>query len=150
MCHSTTKITASPEQVWSYFLWNYCAEPIRQRVKNLADYGHSLYLVSCAFILMPVLYVVARLLRGPYSVLSWLVGNLGSTASSSVISGEVVILVLSMVFGAYLLLRGRARIGYALFLQQLLYREQHQKLEQMLQSLTREGETIQSEMTKGS
>lgn len=143
------KITTSPERVWSYFLWRYCPEPIRDRVKGLADYGHSLYLVSCALILMPILYIIARLLRGPYSVLSWLAGNLLSTAASAIIAGEATVLVVSMLLGAYLLLKGRERIGYAHDLQQLLYQEQHQELERMLQALTPKELTSIPEATEG-
>ena len=67
---------------------------------------------------------------------TWLTSNLFSLTGASEALGELGLLVLSVLLGIYLLLRARERIEYAQGLQQTLYQEQHQKLEQVLDALT--------------
>ncbi len=129
------RIRLSPEHVWSYFLWNHCSQDFRQRIKSLADYGHSLYLVACSFIVMPVLLAVATLARGQYSSLSWMISNVLSADSMVILGSEAVLVSLAILLGMFLLLQGKKRIGYAEDLQSLVMQERRKELEQMLNAL---------------
>lgn len=131
------KVQWSPEHVWSYFLWNHCPVDLRQRIKSLADYGHSLYLVACSFIVMPLLLALATLLRGQYSTFSWLVGRVVSPESITLLASETVLALLAILLGVYLLLQGRKRITYAHDLQSMAMQEHRAEFEQMLVALTR-------------
>lgn len=133
----SAKLAFTPEHAWSYFLWNHADESIRTRVKSLADYGHSLYLVSLAFIVMPIIYSALRLTSGPYSMLSWLTSAFFSGNAATTSLGETILVLLSLLLGAYLLKQGKSRAAYAVDLQVMLFQENRSKVDEVINSLSR-------------
>lgn len=129
------KVDIKPKYVWSYFLWNYCNESIRQRVKNLADFAHSLYLVSFGFIILPLLYIVIRILEGSNATLSRLLNLVADYNLPLALAYESILIFLSILLGAYILEKGKDRIQYAEQIQWLLYKEQKDKLMNIIQKI---------------
>lgn len=123
-----------PDDLWSFFLWNHCKDSIRQRVKLLADYGHSLYMVSFTFIVFPLIYTSLRFAFGPNTVLIHIIIALLPGVRSNVIPlMEFLFVILSFSIGVVLLNYGYKRIRYAENIQWLIFKARKDKLQEILE-----------------
>lgn len=130
------KLKLNSQYVWSYFLWNHCSDSIRDRIKGLADFAHSLYLVSLAFVAMPLILVLTTVAWGQYSMFAWTVSALVSGTSTPTL--ETALLLLSIGLGIYLLYKGKERLSYSQNLELLLFRELRQSVEETLPKLSQQ------------
>jgi len=136
------KVEISPEHVWSYFLWTRQREAIIKRVKSLADYGHCLYLVSFTLIFFPLMLLLARVLFGPISTLSYLISLIIPAEPLEASLCEAGFLLLAIATGIYTLKMGRARITYAFDLQWIVFVENRADLVSLINTLAGEKATF--------
>jgi len=132
---SDNKIKAKSREVWSYYLWNYCSDSVRGRIRLLADYGHSLYIVSFAFIFFPVIYLILKCVARHETVLDrllYLLSNGSSYNLLNLVFIQAMIALLSFIIGAMLLMNGRDRIAYAEAIQWLILRENKSKIQRIM------------------
>ena len=135
---SESKSRVKAREVWSYYLWNYCSRSIRTRVKRLADYGHSLYIVSFAFIFFPVFYILSKSLTHYETVLDHLlypVSRMYFHDLSLLIAVEGIMVLVSLIVGTALLKNGKDRIEYAETIQWLILQENKDKVQSVINSL---------------
>ena len=129
-----TKHEVKPEEFWSFFLWNHCRDSIRERVKNLANFGHSLYIASLVFILFAPFYAIFKLALNSVTILNILLERLlqPSLCNNLVPVFESVFLISAVLVGFLLLYYGRKRIQYAWNTQLLLFRTELKEIEALL------------------
>jgi len=127
----------TPNDFWSFFLWNHCKDSIRERIKLLANHGHSLYMVSFSFFVFPLVYTASKFASDPNTVLAHTFSSLlPENASPSVIPPlEFFFVMLSCVIGAILLYFGFRRIQYAESIQWLLFKSRGKEISEILQKL---------------
>lgn len=113
-----------PNDLWSFFLWNYCKDSIRERVKTLANYGHSLYMVSFTFIIFPLIYTTSRLAIDPNTLLVYLCTSLlpMEVCPNTIPCLENLLAIFSLSVGTILLHFGYRRVQYAENVQWLIFR----------------------------
>ena len=128
------KSEVKPEEFWSFFLWNYCRDSIRERVKNLANFGHSLYIASLVFILFAPFYAIFRLVLNKMTILKLLLERLlqPSLCSNVVPAFESAFLTSAVLIGFLLLYYGKKRIQYAWNTQWLLFKANLKEIEALL------------------
>jgi hypothetical protein len=128
------KSKVKPEEFWSFFLWNYCRDSIRERVKNLANFGHSLYIASLIFILFAPFYAIFRLALNRVTILRVLLEHLlqPNLCNNLVPAFESMFLAFTVLIGLLLLYYGKKRIQYAWNTQLLLFRARLKEIEALL------------------
>lgn len=123
--------------IWSYFLWDRCSPEARQRVKSLADYGHSLYLTSFTFIVLPFFYGFIKIVISYETIMDHILFIF--TGSSLQPSGlgfvESIFLVFSMLVGIALVFAGRNKLEYVANLQWIILVSKKKELEKFVGQL---------------
>lgn len=135
------KMQMLPRDFWSYYLWNHCSTSLRIRVRLLASYGHSLYIVGFAFIFFPIAYTCFRLLFRhltlfSYLLLQFLTAMKFSSENFSILESSVVILC--MLIGILSLRSGRDRIEYAENIQWLAFLEKKKQILKLIEKMQSE------------
>ena len=128
------KSEVKPEEFWSFFLWNHCRDSIRERVKNLANFGHSLYIASLTFILFTPFYAIFKLALNKMTILELLLERLlpPTLCNNLIPAFELAFLISTIIIGFLLLYYGKKRIQYAWNTQLLLFRENLKEIEALL------------------
>jgi hypothetical protein len=128
-------LSLKPEHFWSYYLWNHCHEALRQRVKSLADFGHSLYMVSFTFTILPLIYSVARAAGGQETTLARLIDFvIGNSLQQSLLL-ETFLILMAFPLGFYILMKAKERVEYAAQIQWLTYKENREEIVNIMRRL---------------
>lgn len=124
---------------WSFFLWNYCRESIRERVKILANYGHSLYMVSFSFFAFSIFYPISKLLIDSNTFLNYLLSTLLPTSIyfNMVLFLESLFVGSSFLVASLFLYFGYGRIQYAENIQLLILRINNDEISKILEELVK-------------
>jgi hypothetical protein len=135
------KMQMRPRDFWSYYLWNHCSASLRKRVRLLASYGHSLYIVGFTFIFFPIAYTCFRLLFRhltlfSYLLLQFLTAMKFSSENFLILEGSAVILCL--LIGILSLRSGRDRIEYAENIQWLVFLEEKKQILKLIEKMQSE------------
>jgi len=130
-----------PRDFWSYYLWNHCSTSLRNRVRLLASYGHSLYMVGFEFIFFPIAYTCFRLLFRHLTLFSYFLlqfldaMKLGSENFWMLEGSAVIVCVL---IGILSLRSGRDRIEYAENIQWLVFLEKKKRILKLIEKMQSE------------
>lgn len=110
-----------PRDFWSFFLWDHCNDSVRERVKSLANYGHSLYMVSFSFFIFPLSYVASKLLFRSETTLARIFEiALSSPYPNLILFLEFLAIAFSLLIATIFLYEGYQRIQYAENIQWLI------------------------------
>jgi hypothetical protein len=126
----------TPKSVWSFFLWNESNEPLRTRVKTLANYAHSSFMAAGGLIIYPIFYALLRLITGYTSVLSRLFSLLALPLGFPAGYLEVIFLGWSIATGIIIVLEGRTRWIESDLIQFLLFTQKKERLVETVKSLS--------------
>lgn len=125
-----------PNVVWSFFLWNHCRDSVRERVKLLANYGHSLYMVSFAFFAFPLIYITSKLFIDSETLLLYLFATLLSSICPNIIPYfETLFMAFSLFVGIMVLYFGYERIRYAENIQWLIFNSRREEIMEILRKM---------------
>ncbi len=126
----------TPKSVWSFFLWNESNEPLRTRVKTLANYAHSSFMAAGGLIIYPIVYAVLRFTTGYTSVLSRLSLLLSLPLGFPASYLEVFFLLWSIATGVIIVIEGRTRWIESDSVQFLLFVQKKERVAEILKSLS--------------
>jgi hypothetical protein len=126
----------TPKSVWSFFLWDECSEPLRERVKTLANYAHSSFMAASGLIIYPIVYSILRLLTGYPTVLSRALVLLSAPLEIPANFLESIVLVGSIATGIIIVFEGRKRWAESDVIQFLLYSEKRERLKGIVERLS--------------
>jgi len=129
-------LSISTRDLWSYFLWRYSEDPIRRRIKTLADAGHSLYVASFAFIVFPLIYLGIQNCLSYAALLDLFVDNMahGLTAFPPLLA-KFLLSLSSFAVGAVLMEEGHRRVDYAERIQWILLKDNEAQIQQLILAL---------------
>jgi len=135
------KLQIEPRDFWSYCLWSQGSASLRKRVRLLASYGHSLYIVGFTFIFFPITYTFFRLLFGHLTLLSYLLLqflNAMNFSSEHFSTLEGLIVIICILIGILSLRSGKDRIEYAENIQWLAFLENKEKILELVEKISKE------------
>jgi hypothetical protein len=125
----------APKSVWSYFLWNECKEPIRNRIKTLANYAHSSFMAASGLIIYPIIYFSLRSAISYVSVLDESSVLLSASLGISGVLLEIFVLLGSTVAGIVIIAEGRRRWIESDAVQLIAYSQNPDRLREIAKTL---------------
>ncbi len=125
----------TPKSVWSFFLWYECNEPIRNRIKTLANYAHSSFMAASGLIIYPLIYLALHSVTNYVSVLNESSELLAVSLGFPETFLETFVLFGSVVAGFIVIAEGRRRWIESDSVQFLLYSQNPERLKEIARSI---------------